>query len=317
MSSSDTAIVACDQYSATAVCLALMARDLAFLTAEIVDAFDDDDEEADDSDKTIGECDDEDEQQALDAMLFSASTDDEQAEWMEEGTIHGHTNTPATDDEYDGSITPTPSRSSSLSHHPAARQHQLPFHSIAADRRQLCNQHGDDCPSNHTQQSRAAIVTTTPRHVTSPSDSAHQQLVNTLTSPAAKFKRHWDFFLSPPTQSQHHRHSSSNKENVSPGSSLRTPQTHPPLKTSPQSAFSAVSGRTPPPPTDTSPLTPTSSSAALNSAAVSKRRKIIHASLTRSFQSLPVEQQPSRGGSGSGCGGSMESAAVGRHRMPR
>ena len=304
------------RYAATAVCLALMAREITLLREEIDLAWDEEDEEAVEQ----ADVDDDDERQAAEAMQCTASTDDEQAEWMDEAAIQPHTKTPITDDEYDGSITPTPSRSSSLSTHAAGQQEQLPFHSIAADRRQLCELHGKGCPSNHTHQSRAAIVTSKPRHLTPPFDRAHQQLVNTLTSPAGTPKRPHHSLFSPPSAQLHSQYNNNSKENLSPNSSLHTPPIQPTLKTSPQSAFSTVKRRSPRLSANRVPLTsPASSSAARNgTAAESKRRKTVHASLARSFQSLPVEQQQLRGSGGSACGGSMASAAVARsHRMPR
>lgn len=299
-------------YTTTALCLALMAREIALLRDEIDDLSDYEEEE----EAADGVADDE--RQAAEAMVVSASTDDEQAEWMDEAAIQPHPTTPATDDEYDGSITPAPSRSSTLPNHTAGPHQQLPFHSIAADRRQLCEQHGDECPSDHTQQSRAAIVTTTPRHVTPPFDSRHQQLVNTLTSPAAATqKKHGLSLLSPPLVQPHSQHCGNNKENVRPTSPLHTYHCQPTLLTSPQSAFSAVGSRTPP----HSPTELSQSASLTGTAFLSKRRKTVHASLNRSFQSLPVEQQQSRGsvtGSGSGISSSgTVSQCVGSRRMPR
>ena len=300
-----------------AECLVHMARKVIPVTQDIseLDNYNEQAETAPQQSDAEDEeaTDDDDGRQSVEAMLASGSTDDEQAEWMDEVVPQPRTNTPATDDEYDGSLTPTPSHTASPRHTTASPLQLMPFHSIAADRQQPCQQHGEDCPCDGITQSRAAIVTSRPRHVTPPYDSAHQQLVNTLTSPAANTKRHFDAFLSPPPplhEYSHYYHSSTsnnNKENVSPHSSLHTPSARATLKTSPQSAFSAVNSRTP--------------SSAVNgsdsAAAESKRRKTVHASLTRSFQSLPVEQsQQSRGSSG--YGGTVGGAVLNRaRRVPR
>ena len=328
----------------TTMCLGLLALQVSQLRGDISDAYDEegaDVEVAEQSEEQRRkQCDGEEKEEdklreAADAMQYSASTDDEQAEWMDEATMQPHTATPTTDDEYDGSITPTPSRSSSLSlsNHNANTstsattstrpRRQLPFHSIAADRQQTCELHGDGCPSDHTQQSRSAIIITEPRHVTPAFDSAHQQLVNTLSSPAAaKSKRQSDIFLPPMLAPPHFSLDvASEKENVSPNTSLPTPSTglSLTLKSSPQSAFSAVQCRSPASSLDElSPSVTTASSLSSSDSALmeAKRRKTVHASLTRSFQTLPVEQQPSVRGVGSLEVGAMHPASVGR-RMPR
>ena len=300
------------------------------------------DEEEEEEQLLRDEEDEEDElkRDAVEAMLFSAMTDDEQTEWLDDTTTQPLTSSPNDDgddcddcEEYDGSLTPTPSRASSHSTATVltTSAEKLPFRSIAADRQQSCEQHGAACPSNHTRQSQTTIVTTTPRHIT-PSDKRHQRVVDTLMSPAAGSIISSSKLLSPPPLHLHSHASSGNKENVSPSSSSSYDTSHQnrlTLKTSPQSAFSAVkrplyissssvattaslspihssSAKTvsPPPHTDDS----------TEAVAVSKRRKTAHASLTQSFQSLPVEQSVQAVG-GMEMGGVVGGGRTGR--LPR